>query len=96
MATEARVGRDFVQTAGIGPALAGTALGISMSVSRMGGFVSPPLGNSLAALGAGLPFLFWAGFAVAMLVLLTRVRIPYSGRKSAGEPLAVNLGETGL
>jgi len=64
-----------VQTAGIGPALAGTALGISMSLSRVGGFVSPPLGNSLAALGAGLPFLFWAGFAVAMLALLTRVRV---------------------
>lgn len=64
-----------VQTAGIGPALAGTALGIMMSLSRVGGFVSPPLGNSLAALGTGLPFLFWAGFAVAMLVLLTRVRV---------------------
>jgi MFS family permease len=64
----------IVQTAGIGPALAGTALGIMMSLSRVGGFVSPPLGNSLAALGAGLPFLFWAGFAVAMLAVLTRVR----------------------
>lgn len=73
-----------VQTAGIGPALAGTALGISMSVSRVGGFVSPPLGNSLAALGSGLPFLLWAGFAVTMLVLLTQVRVtrPVPGARS--------------
>lgn len=63
-----------VQTAGIGPALAGTALGIMISLGRVGGFVSPPLGNSLAALGSGVPFLFWAACAAAMLVLLTRMR----------------------
>ncbi len=63
-----------VQTAGIGPALAGTALGLTMSVQRLGGFVSPPLGNSTAAFGAGTPFLLWAGFAVVMLVLVSRVR----------------------
>jgi len=83
----------IVQTAGIGPALAGTALGISMSVSRMGGFVSPPLGNSLAALGSGVPFLFWAGFAVAMLALLTRVRVVYPEASARSGRL---LGEASL
>jgi len=73
----------IVQTAGIGPALAGTALGISMSMARIGGFVSPPLGNSLAVLGSGAPFLLWAGFALAMLVLLTRVKAPRPGREAA-------------
>lgn len=63
-----------VQIAGIGPSLAGTALGLTMSLQRVGGFVSPPLGNSMAAFGAGAPFLLWAGFALAMLVLVTRVR----------------------
>lgn len=73
-----------VQTAGIGPALAGTALGLTMSVQRLGGFVSPPLGNSLAAFGPGAPFLLWAGFAVAMLVLVSRVAPIRPDREALG------------
>lgn len=82
-----------VQTGGIGAALAGTALGLMMSLQRLGGFVSPPLGNSLAALGPGVPFLLWGGFAAAMLVLLTRVRSQRPGLERGG-PEATAAGET--
>jgi len=57
-----------VRLAGVGPRLAGTALGLSFSLSGIGRFLSPPLGNSLARFGDGYPFLLWAFLAVASLV----------------------------
>ncbi len=52
---------------GVGAMYAGTALGLAMTFSRVGGIVSPPLGNSLAGINLGLPFIFWAGWAAASL-----------------------------
>jgi len=52
---------------GVGAMYAGTALGLAMTFSRVGGIVSPPLGNSLAGINPGLPFIFWAGWAAAGL-----------------------------
>ena len=40
------------------------ATGMVMVFSGIGNLLAPPLGNSLAALGAGLPFIFWVGMAV--------------------------------
>jgi hypothetical protein len=60
-ATEAR---------GVGAAYAGTALGLAMTLSRVGGMIAPPIGNSLAAFGPRLPFLFWAGLTLLGLVVL--------------------------
>jgi MFS family permease len=52
-----------IETEGIGAKYAGTAMGMIVILYRFGGFVSPPLGNSLAAIDLGLPFIFWAASA---------------------------------
>jgi MFS family permease len=50
----------IIETEGVGAKYAGTALGMTSILYRFGGFISPPLGNSLAAIDLGLPFVFWA------------------------------------
>jgi MFS family permease len=57
-----------IETDGIGPAYAGTATGFVMIFSGLGGLLAPPLGNSLSTLSSGLPFVFWAGMALAGLL----------------------------
>lgn len=52
-----------IETEGVGATHAGTAMGMVMIFYRLGGLLSPPLGNSLAALDLGLPFIFWAVLA---------------------------------
>lgn len=52
-----------IETEGVGAAHAGTAMGMVMIFYRLGGLLSPPLGNSLAAIDLGLPFIFWAALA---------------------------------
>jgi predicted MFS family arabinose efflux permease len=56
---------------GIGLVYAGTAVGFSTMIRNLGGTFSPPVGNSLTAIGANVPFLFWGAmglFAVAMFI----------------------------
>lgn len=43
---------------------AGTAIGLAISLLGLGNLISPPLGNSLADVAPGLPFIFWATLAV--------------------------------
>jgi MFS family permease len=50
---------------GVGAAYAGTALGLTSTLSRVGGLIAPPLGNSLASYDLRLPFVFWAAMALA-------------------------------
>ncbi len=58
----------LTETKGIGAVYAGTALGLTMTLSRLGGFISPPLGNSLASpANPGLPFILWAALCVIAL-----------------------------
>lgn len=64
----------MVETEGIGPVYAGTAVGIVHSFTRLGYTFAPPAGNSLVATGPGLPFVFWAGLAVMALVVFFFVR----------------------
>ena len=62
----------ILETEGVGAAMAGTAIGMVMIFSGLGNMVAPPLGNSLAEINPGLPFLFWslmALFGFAGLVL---------------------------
>ena len=47
----------------VGAIYAGTALGLVMTLAQLGGFASPPIGNSLADISPGLPFIFWAALA---------------------------------
>ncbi|UCB43806.1 MAG: MFS transporter [Dehalococcoidales bacterium] len=58
----------IIETEGVGPAYAGTAMGLVMTLSRLGGFSSPPIGNSLAAINPRLPFVFWASLAAVTMV----------------------------
>jgi hypothetical protein len=44
------------------------------SISQVGAVVSPPIGNGLADLGAGVPFFFWAGLSLVSLLVLLMVR----------------------
>lgn len=57
----------ITETEGVGAAYAGTALGLAMTLSRVGGIISPPVGNSLADINPGLPFIFWAALAATAL-----------------------------
>jgi MFS family permease len=54
----------IVETEGVGVVYAGTATGLVMVFSALGGLVAPPLGNSLAEMTPGLPFVFWAALTV--------------------------------
>ncbi len=58
---------------GVGARYAGTATGLVQVFASLGNLLAPPIGNSLAVLGAGVPFLFWAGLALAALGVLTLV-----------------------
>jgi len=57
----------ITETEGVGATYAGTALGLAMTLSRVGGIISPPVGNSLAGIKPGLPFIFWAALAAVAL-----------------------------
>lgn len=61
---------------GVGVAYAGTAMGLGLTLSRLGGLFAPPLGNSLASLDPSLPFALWATMALLALVALHRFREP--------------------
>jgi MFS family permease len=50
----------IIETQGVGPAYAGTATGMVMVFSGIGNLLAPPVGNSLAGITPGLPFVFWA------------------------------------
>jgi MFS family permease len=55
---------SILETEGVGPAYAGTATGLAMVFSGLGNLITPPLGNSLADILPGLPFLFWAAMTI--------------------------------
>lgn len=51
------------ESEGVGTGMVGTATGFAMVFSGLGSLLAPPIGNSLAASGPGLPFAFWAVLA---------------------------------
>lgn len=55
---------------GVGATYAGTALGLTLTLSRVGGLIAPPLGNSLAAYDPRAPFVLWAAMALLGLIAL--------------------------
>jgi NNP family nitrate/nitrite transporter-like MFS transporter len=59
-----------IETEGIGATYAGTATGLVMVFSGLGNLIAPPLGNSLANIAPGLPFIFWAALATAGFLVL--------------------------
>jgi cyanate permease len=58
----------IIETAGVGAAYAGTAMGLVLTLSRLSASVSPPIGNSLADVDVSLPFVFWAALAAVALL----------------------------
>jgi len=62
-----------IETPKVGPAYAGTAIGLTMALASLSNFISPPVGNSLASLSPGAPFVFWSALSVFALVCLSQV-----------------------
>jgi hypothetical protein len=59
---------------GVGSTYGGTATGLANTISMVGAFLAPPLGNSLADINPGYPFFFWAGLAALSLPLLFLIK----------------------
>ena len=57
-----------IDSKGIGLTYSGTAMGLNQAIARIGPFVSPPIGNSMASNGSGLPFIVWTAFGMFALV----------------------------
>lgn len=70
----------LLETKGVELAHSGTALGMIFTIAMLGGVVSPPLGNSLAGINAGLPFVFWA--SLSAVAALTLSFVEDTGRRS--------------
>jgi MFS family permease len=64
----------LLETEGIGPAFSGMALGVIFTIAQVGSVVSPPIGNSFASSGAGMPFFFWAGLSLLSVLVLALTR----------------------
>jgi len=58
----------IIETDGVGPAYAGTAVGLVFIIAGIGEFIAPPVGNGLAAFNPGLPFIFWSALAAVALL----------------------------
>ena len=67
---------------GVGAEYAGTAIGLAMTMLRVGELIAPPLGNSLAKYGPRMPFVLWATMALLGLVVLGLAR----QKKTQAEP----------
>lgn len=64
----------IIETEGVGATYAGTATGMVMVFSGLGGLLAPPIGNSFATIAPGLPFLFWAALTLASLLGMLAVK----------------------
>jgi len=63
-----------IELDGVGVLFAGTAMGMTMTLSRLGYLIAPPLGNSLARYDPSLPFAFWAAMALGGFVVFCLVK----------------------
>lgn len=66
---------SVLEVEGVTDLYAGAALGFATMIRNLGGTISPPIGNGLAAIGDSVPFLFWGGtglLAVIMFAFLFR------------------------
>lgn len=73
---------------GVSAEYAGTAIGLAMTLSRVGSLAAPPLGNALAVFGARMPFILWAAMAVLGLAALGFLR------RDGMQPAASTAGES--
>ena len=63
---------SVAEAKGVGPALAGTAIGFLGMIQEIGGTISPPLGNALAGISPQMPFYLWGAFAFIGLFVFSR------------------------
>ncbi len=63
-----------IEVRGIGPQLAGTAVGFAGFIRNFGGTVSPPIGNSLADFGASVPFVFWGALGLLAVIIYAQLK----------------------
>jgi ACS family D-galactonate transporter-like MFS transporter len=75
----------IIETEGVGATYAGSAIGLAMILSGLGGLIAPPLGNSLATIAPATPFVFWASLAAAGLLVLCLVKEKSSSPKRETE-----------
>jgi hypothetical protein len=64
----------IIETEGVEPRDFGTAFGITLTISQVGGVIAPPIGNSFASLHPGLPFIFWAVLSAATFFTLAPIK----------------------
>jgi ACS family glucarate transporter-like MFS transporter len=53
----------------VGTAHSGTAIGLVIGIANIGWVIAPPIGNSLAGISFGLPFVFWAALALGGFII---------------------------
>jgi MFS family permease len=73
-----------LETRGVGPVYAGTALGLAFTIQQIGGSISPWLGNSLSGVNSSLPFIFWA--SISVIALVTFAFVPETGWRRQASP----------
>jgi cyanate permease len=59
-----------MENEGVSVVYASTAMGLMLTIARIGGGVAPALGNSLATISVGTPFIFWGSLALVAAVIL--------------------------
>ena len=78
-----------IETRGIGPAYAGTAMGIIFSLGNLGAFISSPTGNRLAVIRPEFAFLFWAALLGVSVLIFGFVKVSGESRDRSLSPEAV-------
>lgn len=63
-----------IEMEGVGPNLAGTAVGFVTGIGSIGNVLAPPIGNSLVRFFPAAPFLFWSMLAFLGLVCLLQIK----------------------
>jgi MFS family permease len=58
-----------IETKEVGSVYSGTALGLVIGIANIGWVISPPIGNSMAGISYGIPFVFWAALALGGFIL---------------------------
>ncbi len=71
------ISATLFETRGVGSAYSGTALGMAFTLGQIGSAGSPPIGNSLAAIDSGSPFVFWS--SISVLAIVTALFIKETG-----------------
>jgi len=84
-----------IETRKVGAAFAGTAIGFTMGFGALSNIIAPPIGNSLASIWPGAPFLFWAALCVFGMVCLSLVEAGARPKDTAVGELAPVPAESG-